>query len=122
MDHYCDADGNFDLEAAKEAYKNFLTTVPEENRIILRDFMDYVSYAEKEEKGMTFWYSTKDDTLYDNTKEKKFYGYSFEVACIHELSHRIDYYIVESWKDAEKLIFVEKNFPDLWSAFQRMHP
>lgn len=92
-------DCTFDLDAAKKEYSNFLTSVPEKNRILLEQSHNSVEYEQKKLDTAPFGYSHKQDkVLYDPTRSD-FWEMDFVTANTHELAHRIDGFFAESTKN-----------------------
>ena len=87
---------SFDLETAKKDYADFLTAVPEKNRMLLQQSFESVEYEHAKLKSAPFGYSPgKDKVLYDTTRSD-FWDIDFTTANTHELAHRIDSFFVQS--------------------------
>lgn len=98
---YLAKDGSFDMDAAREDYRNFLQNIPEKNRIYLEQAMDSVEYQEAALPNSPFGYLEERDTVYYDPSKEEFFRMDFAVANTHELSHRIDANFIRSWEDAE---------------------
>ena len=93
---YQRANGEFDLEKAKTDYSNFLTSVPEENRIYLTQAFENTEYREAALHGAAFGYSAKYDAVFYDASKPDFWYMDFRTVNTHELSHRVDRYFVRS--------------------------
>ena len=92
-------DGSFNLEKAMAAYQNFLTIVPEKNRLYLQQAFETVSYEPHKLPNSPFGYLEKHDTVYYDEGNPYFWDFEFIPANTHELSHRIDAMFVSSWEN-----------------------
>ena len=91
-------DGSFNIRDATKDYAEFLTSVPEKNRILLEQSFAGVEYEQRKLKSAPFGYLAKDNEdkiLYDPTR-RDFWGIDFTVANTHELAHRIDNFFIQS--------------------------
>lgn len=87
---------SFDLETAKKDYADFLTSVPEKNRMLLQQSFESVEYENAKLKNAPFGYlHDYDKVLYDTTRSD-FWDMDFTVANTHELAHRIDCFFARS--------------------------
>ena len=93
------SDRAFDLDRAKADYGEFLTTVPENNKIFLEQSYSVVPYVQKELERAPFGYSEKYDTIYYDPTKPEFWDLDFAVASTHELAHRIDCCFVRSFEN-----------------------
>lgn len=91
--------GEFDIASALSDYKDFLTSVPEKNRIYLEQSVNAVEYMSKKLNTASFGYSESADAIYYDPSKAEFWDYEFAVSNTHELAHRIDTFFVESPKD-----------------------
>lgn len=92
--------GDFDLEAAKKDYDDFLTTVPEKNKIYLKQSFESVEYCRKRLKTSPFGYSASNDMIYYDPDHPSFWRMDFTAANTHELAHRIDTFFANSHNDS----------------------
>ena len=95
------SDRAFDLDRAKADYGEFLTKVPENNKIFLEQSYSVVPYVQKELERAPFGYSEKYDTIYYDPTKPEFWDLDFAVASTHELAHRIDYCFVRSFENKQ---------------------
>lgn len=94
-------DGTFDLEKAKEDYRAFLQSVPQENRIYLEQAFEAVEYKQARLRGAAFGYSPKLDAMLYDPENPSFAGFPFVIVNTHELAHRIDATMFfTSWENA----------------------
>ena len=108
------------MNGAKESYRKFLTTVPEKNRMYLEQAMEAVEYREKKGQKSPFGFSISDDTIYYNSQASTFNNYSFEVANTHELSHRVDAYMVHSWQDQDFCNAVQSAYQSMFTQSEEI--
>lgn len=101
MGSYIGPDGSFNLDAAKEDYRNFLQSVPEKNRMYLEQSLDAVGFEQTKLKASAFGYSAKKDSIVYDPSHPMFSSYDFRTALTHELGHRIDRYFVHSTEQSE---------------------
>ncbi|MBR2048287.1 MAG: hypothetical protein IJ960_06780 [Oscillospiraceae bacterium] len=87
---YQKIDGEFDIDEAKSDYSNFLTSVPEKNRIYLEQSFSSVGYQERALPNAAFGYSAKYDTVFYDISKPDFWRMDFRTVNTHELAHRID--------------------------------
>ena len=92
-------DGSFNLEKAMAAYQDFLTIVPEKNRLYLQQAFETVSYEPHKLPNSPFGYLEKHDTVYYDEGNPYFWDFELIPANTHELSHRIDAMFVASWEN-----------------------
>jgi len=115
--------GEFDIEKAKADYSNFLTSVPEKNKIFLKQAITSVGYQETALKNAAFGYSAINDTIFYDTSKADFWNMDFRVVNTHELAHRIERMFVNSqgtalFRDAvknAKTIFLRQ--PDVFIRY-----
>ena len=88
--------GTFDFGQARADYENFLTLVPEKNRMYLQQSLDSVSYYEGDVYNRPFAYIPEDDAIWYDPGNRSFWNYTFVEANTHELSHRIDSFFARS--------------------------
>ena len=98
---YLNQSGEFDLDTAKEDYLSLLQSAPEKNRIYLEQALDAVEYRKTQNQNVTFGYSAKNDALVYNPSAPGFSDLDFSVAMNHELSHRVDEFLANSWENQD---------------------
>ena len=98
---YLSRDGDFDLDTAKEDYRNFLQSAPEKNRIYLEQALDAVEYRKTKNKDVSFGYSAKNDAVVYNPSHPDFSNMDFAISMTHELGHRVDIFFANSWESLE---------------------
>ena len=98
---YRKENGTFDFGQAREDYENFLTSVPEKNRMYLQQSFNSVSYYEGQKQSSPFAYDAEDDAVWYDPGNRSFWNYTFIEANTHELSHRIDSFFAQS-SDSEE--------------------
>lgn len=100
MGAYLDKTGKLKEEKVREAYKKFLQSVPEENRICLQQALDGVEFEKTENASVLFGYSQSRDVMLYNPTDPIFNRYDLATMLTHELGHRIDYTMfVSSWEN-----------------------
>ncbi len=90
---YKDGYGRFDFGQAQFDYENFLTSVPDKNRIYLQQSFESVSYHEGDVYKRPFAYIPKEDSVWYDPNDRSFWNYTFIEANTHELAHRIDAFL-----------------------------
>ncbi len=93
--------GTFDFGQARADYENFLTSVPEKNRMYLQQSFGSVSYYEGDVYNRPFAYIPEDDAIWYDSGNRSFWNYTFIEANTHELSHRIDNFFARSANSEE---------------------
>ena len=88
--------GSFDIETAKKDYANFLTSIPEKNRMLLQQSFKSVEYENAKLKNAPFGYLPSQDKVLYDTSRSDFWGMDFITANTHELAHRIDRFFARS--------------------------
>ncbi len=99
---YKDDKGNFDIEKAKaDLEEKIETVVSAKCAPFLRTVLQSVEFVETGREDIVFGYDSRDDTVKYNKNHPAFGEIDFITATIHELSHRIDFLSVQSWKQNE---------------------
>lgn len=98
---YKQENGTFDFGQARADYENFLTSVPEKNRMYLQQSFNSVSYYEGSRNNSPFIYVVEDDEVWYDPSNSSFWNYTFVEANTHELAHRIDNFFAQSSDSGE---------------------
>ena len=91
----------FDIDAARQEYKNFLQSVPEKNRMYLEYFSETAEFRRNTDMKSAYAYSLRDDVVYYNDTRPAFRRYKFDKAITHELAHRADCLLIHAEESDE---------------------
>lgn len=103
---------NFDLDIAKENYKEFLQSVPKKNKMYLEFYSGITEYVDNPNFNGTFAYSLPMDKIIFNSSHSAFKNIDFNIANTHELAHRIDILYSKSWLSKKFLSAIKKSEKD----------
>jgi len=88
--NYINEKGEFDLDAARKDYRQFLESVPKKNNIILRTVYEGTEMKRTSDKDVLFGYSPKRECILYNPDLPDFAALNMKNTFTHELAHRID--------------------------------
>lgn len=87
---YITKDGEFNIEDAKNDYRDFIESVPDRIRTVLQYAFDTTPLVETSNINVVFAYFPKKEAIAYNPREEIFAESKFGIAITHELGHRID--------------------------------
>jgi len=101
MSQFLREDGTFDLEKAKESYRNFLQSAPGRNRMYLQQALGAVAFEQRALKAAVFGYDAVNDVIAYDPSHPIFPQCDLPVVLTHELAHRVDRFFVHSWEQPD---------------------
>lgn len=87
---YIAKDGEFNIEDAKNDYREFIESVPDRIRTVLQYAFDTTPFVETSDINVVFAYFPKKEAIAYNPRGENFAESKFGIAITHELGHRVD--------------------------------
>lgn len=91
---------DFDIDYAKESFRQYIANIPEKYRLALEDMLSSVGFLETDSPDIIVAYHNTLDAVVYNPNHPRFKDYDINEALIHELAHRYDNLTARSWENA----------------------